>query len=53
VNANGCVADAPQSGRIGDDAPRRRTPTFIDFDGAWLGGNAGVRVMNLAVRREN
>jgi len=39
--------------RIGDDALRRRTPAVVDFDGAWLGGNAGVRVMNLAVKREN
>jgi hypothetical protein len=34
-------------------ALRRRTPAVVDFDGAWLGGNAGVRVMNLAVKREN
>ena len=37
--------------RIGDDALRRRTPAVVDFDGAWLGGNASVRVMNLAVRK--
>jgi hypothetical protein len=37
--------------RIGDDALRRRMPTVIDLDGAWLGGNACVRVMNLAVRK--
>jgi hypothetical protein len=39
--------------RIRDDALWRRTPTVVDFDGAWLGGNAGVRVMNLAVKIEN
>jgi len=36
-----------------DDALRRRTPAVVDFDGAWPGGNAGVRVMNPAVKREN
>jgi len=50
VNANGCVVDAAVR-RVGDDALRRRMPTVIDLDGAWLGVNASVRVMNLAVRK--
>jgi hypothetical protein len=44
---------SPKLGCIGDDALRRRTPAVVDFDGAWPGGNAGVRVMNPAVKREN
>jgi hypothetical protein len=31
----------------------RRCLPVIDLDGAWLGGNASLRVMNLAIRREN
>jgi hypothetical protein len=50
VNANGRVVDAAVR-RVGDDALRRRMPTVIDLDGAWLGVNASVRVMNLAVRK--
>jgi hypothetical protein len=33
------------------DSPR--CLPVIDLDGAWLGGNAGLRVINLAIRREN
>jgi hypothetical protein len=31
----------------------RRCLPVIDLNGAWLGGNASLRVMNLAIRREN
>jgi hypothetical protein len=43
----------PHSQAHWDDPLRRRTPAVVDFDDAWLGGNAGVRVMNPAVKREN
>jgi hypothetical protein len=53
MNANGCVVDAPQSGALRTMRCGGGRQTVIDLDGAWLGGNASVRVMNLAVRREN